>query len=131
MIVLDTCAILWDALSPGQLSRKATATIANAAHERALVVSDISLWEIAMLIKKERLLINISATKFLQLFLQSRNVEVRTISPEIAELSANLGPEIGNDPADRIIAATAIMSNAHLITADQRLRDFGLLKTIW
>jgi PIN domain nuclease of toxin-antitoxin system len=67
----------------------------------------------------------------MQIFLQSRNVVVKAITPEIAELSVSLGAEVGNDPADRIIAATAILTNAKLVTADQRLIDCTLVDTIW
>jgi len=53
------------------------------------------------------------------------------ISPEIAELSVNFGPEINNDPADRLIAATSILKNIPIITADQNLRNATILETIW
>lgn len=131
MIVLDTCAILWDALSPNQLSKKAGTAISRADANNAIIISDISLWEIAMLIRKGRLEIDISAARFMQLFLQSRNVVVKAITPEIAELSVNLGTEVGNDPADRIIAATAVLNNARLVTADQRLINCALVDTLW
>jgi PIN domain nuclease of toxin-antitoxin system len=131
VIVLDTCAILWVALSPNQLSGKAAAAISHADASNAIIIADISLWEIAMLIRKGRLEIDVSAARFMQIFLQSRNVVVKAITPEIAELSVNLGAEVGNDPADRIIAATAILTNARLITADQKLIDCTLVDTLW
>jgi len=51
MIVLDTCSIIWDALSPKDLSRKAKLAI-NKHEEKGLIFCDISSWEISMLIKK-------------------------------------------------------------------------------
>ena len=131
MIVLDTCAILWDALSPNQLSGKAASAISHADASNAIIIADISLWEIAMLIRKGRLEIDVSAARFMQIFLQSRNVVVKAITPEIAELSVALGAEVGNDPADRIIAATAILTNARLVTADQKLIVCTLVDTLW
>ncbi|MDM3871935.1 type II toxin-antitoxin system VapC family toxin [Porticoccus sp. W117] len=131
MILLDTCAIIWDALEPKNLSRKAAEAIDNADKHHALIVSDISIWEISMLIKKGRLEIETTAANFLNLFLQSRNISVRSISPEIAELSVNLGTEINNDPADRIIAATSIIHNARLVTADNNLRNSEIVDTVW
>lgn len=131
MILMDTCAIIWDALEPSELSDKAIAAIEKADKHHALIVSDISIWEISMLIKKHRLEIDSTAAIFLNLFLQTRNISVQSISPEIAELSVNFGSEINNDPADRIIAATSIVHNAQLVTADQNLRDSELLDTIW
>ncbi len=52
MIIMDTCAVLWDALEPQKLTKKALEAIDNAEQQSALLVADISIWEIAMLIKK-------------------------------------------------------------------------------
>ena len=131
MILMDTCAIIWDALEASKLSDKAFSAIEKADEHNALIISDISIWEISMLIKKKRLKVDSTATAFLNLFLQSRNVSVQSISPEIAELSVNFDHNINNDPADRIIAATSIICNAQIVTADQNLRTNKLLDTIW
>ncbi len=131
MILMDTCAIIWDALEASKLSDKAFSAIEKADEHNALIISDISIWEISMLIKKKRLKVDSTATAFLNLFLQSRNVSVQSISPEIAELSVNFDHNINNDPVDRIIAATSIICNAQLVTADQNLLTSKLLDTIW
>jgi len=131
VILLDTCAIIWDALDQSQLSHTAKNAIDRADQSNALVISDISNWEIAMLVQKGRIEINTTAAHFLNLFLQSRNVSVIQISPEIAELSTHFGSSMSNDPADRIIAATSIIHNAQLITADQKLTESELVDTLW
>ena len=131
MILMDTCTIIWDALEASKLSDKAFSAIEKADEHNALIISDISIWEISMLIKKKRLKVDSTATAFLNLFLQSRNVSVQSISPEIAELSVNFDHNINNDPVDRIIAATSIICNAQLVTADQNLLTSKLLDTIW
>lgn len=131
MILMDTCAIIWDALEPTKLSEAALAAINKADEHNALIIADISLWEIAMLIKKGRIEIETTAANFMNLYLQSRNIVVQSISPEIAELSVNLSADINSDPADRIIAATSIIYNAQLVTADQNLRNNNLLDTLW
>ena len=131
MILMDSCAIIWDALQPTALSEPARKAIAEADRQQELLVSDISIWEIAMLIKKGRVQLNATPSKFFKLFLQSRNVVVQPISPDIAELSVNFNSDMNGDPADRLIAATAIVHNAHLVTADQNLRNSPILSTIW
>jgi PIN domain nuclease of toxin-antitoxin system len=131
MILMDTCAIIWDALESTTLSKRAIAAIDKADEHNALMISDISIWEISMLIKKQRFEINTTAVNFINLFLQSRNVSVQSISPEIAELSVNFSSEINNDPADRIISATSIIHNAQLVTADDNLRESTMIDTIW
>jgi PIN domain nuclease of toxin-antitoxin system len=110
MILLDTCAIIWDALDPGKLSPDAKNAIEF--NEEELIICDISIWEISMLIKRERLVVNDTASGFLNLVLQSRNYLIQEITPEIAELSVNFASEINNDPADRLIVATSILANA-------------------
>ena len=89
MIVLDTCAIIWDALDARQLTPKAKNAIER--HENELIICDISIWEIAMLIRKERLVIDRTASGFIKLLLEARNFQIQEITPEIAELSVNFG----------------------------------------
>ncbi len=129
MILLDTCAIIWDALDGSKLSADAKKSIAT--NRTQLIICDISIWEISMLIKRERLLVDDTASGFINLLLQSRSYHVQEITPEIAELSVNLGSEISNDPADRLIAATSILANAPVVTADKNLRAASVLETIW
>lgn len=131
MILLDTCAVVWDALETGQLTPKALKAISKAEEHNALMVSDITLWEISMLIKKQRIQVETSAANFINLCLHSRSISVVPISAEIAERSTGFGSEINNDPADRIIAATAIIHNAQLVTADKSLRGCEIVDTIW
>lgn len=129
MILLDTCAIIWNALEPSKLTPKAKKSIKR--YENELIICDISIWEISMLISRKRLIIDDTASGFINLLLQSQNYKVQQITPEIAELSANFGTEINNDPADRLIAATSILRNTPIITADQNLREATILETIW
>lgn len=128
---MDTCAIIWDALNDKQLTPAARKAIQNADDHSALIISDISIWEISMLLKKGRIDIDSTAVNFINLFLQSRNVSVVQISPEIAQLSVNFDAEINNDSADRIIAATSIIHNAQLVTADNNLIKSVIIDTIW
>lgn len=129
MILLDTCAIIWNALEPSKLTPKVKKAIKHADNE--LIICDISIWEISMLIKRKRLIVDGTTSEFINLIIQSQNYQVQEITPEIAELSVNFGAEINNDPADRLIAATSILKNTPIITADQNLREATILETIW
>jgi len=131
MILLDTCAIICDALDPSKLTTKALKAIDRADKNNALIISDISIWEIAMSVKKGRIEIDTNAATFINLFIQSRNISVVQISPEIAELSTNFGSGISTDPADRLIAATSIIHNAQLVTADKKLLGSEMVDTLW
>jgi len=131
MIVADTHIIIWNALKPEMLSRKAEKAISTANKSDGIIFCDISLWEIAMLMHKGRLSIDVEYLEFIKLILESNNYVYRGITPEIARLSANLFSDNNKDPADRIIAATSIIENAKLVTADKKLRQSGKVTTIW
>ena len=131
MIVLDTHTIIWDALAITKLSKKAKAEIEKADEEGVLIISDISLWEIAMLVSRKRIEVAETPANLIRTMLNARSYSVRKISPETAELSVNLGEEINNDPADRLIVATAILEKLPLVTADKNLRKAKIINTIW
>lgn len=131
MIILDTCAIIFDALEPEKLTTTAKKTITNAEKKEQLFCCDISLWEIAMLIQKNRLKPSTNAENFLQLALQARKIQTLNITVEIAVLSAEDSLFNHFDPADRIIAAATIHHNAKLITCDEKLSKIPNLSIIW
>jgi len=131
MIVVDTHIILWNALKPDMLSGKAEKAISAANNSDGIIFCEISLWEIAMLMHKERLSIDIGYTEFIQLILESNKYVFRGITPEIAWLSTGLFSDNNKDSADRIIAATSIIENANLVTADNELRQSKKVATIW
>jgi PIN domain nuclease of toxin-antitoxin system len=130
VIVLDTHAILFDALIPKRLSPRARKAIEAAAEDGQLVCSDISLWEIAMLISRGRLDPAMDARQFLNDVIAVRSLQVLSITPEIAVLSQSDAFAHG-DPADRLIAATAQAFRAALVTSDERLRALKKVTTIW
>jgi PIN domain nuclease of toxin-antitoxin system len=57
-------------------------------------------------------------------------VRVLPITPEIALASTALDLPQG-DPADRLIAATAVANGADLMTIDERLRESDAVNTLW
>jgi PIN domain nuclease of toxin-antitoxin system len=126
MVVLDTNAIIFDALQPTRLSLKARKLIEKAHSDNDLACCDISLWEIAMLVAKGKLDPGVPALEFIKLAITARSIRVLGISPETADLSVSFGDKLGRDPADRLIAATAVFHRATLITADSDLRRAGL-----
>jgi PIN domain nuclease of toxin-antitoxin system len=131
LILLDTCALIFDALAPERLSAKALRAIEKGEADGSLVCSDISLWEIAMLVAKGRLDPGTDVLSFLQLLLASRAIRVLPITPEIAKISASDTLFAHYDPADRIIGATAFHHGGSLVTCDKSLQAVKGLKIIW
>jgi PIN domain nuclease of toxin-antitoxin system len=131
MIVVDTHVIIWDALKPKLLSPRAKNAIHEANRLDGIIFCEISLWEIAMLMKKRRLSVDADYQEFIRLVSDSNNYIFKGISPEIAELSTHLFSTAKKDPADRIISATAIIEKANLVTSDKILRRSKKIHTIW
>lgn len=48
MILMDTCAIIWDALDQQQITPVALKAINNADVHNALIISDMSIWDRSM-----------------------------------------------------------------------------------
>jgi len=126
VLVLDTNAIIFDALQPARLSRNARSLIEQAYAQDDLACCDISLWEIAMLVSKGRLDPGVPALEFVKLAIAARSIRVLAINPEIADLAVSFDAAIGADPADRLVAATAVFHRATLITTDTNMRRASL-----
>jgi len=130
VIVLDTHVLVSDALDPSRLSRGARDAIAQGQAADELACSDISLWEIAMLLARGRLRVEADPAAFLEGLIQARALRVLAITPAIAVLAQSDLFSHG-DPADRIVAATALAYRARLVSADQRLRKVKELSVVW
>lgn len=127
MIVLDTCAFIWLGLDRKAIS----ATARRRIDKEELAVSCISFLEIGQLIKKGRLQISCDSATFSNLVCETFKVTPLIISPEIVATAMDLPAEINADPADRIIAATAITHGCLLITKDVNLRRSRAVPTLW
>jgi PIN domain nuclease of toxin-antitoxin system len=128
MILLDTHAAIWLALSPERLSRSAHGAIAENV-SAGLALSAQSLYEIAWLVVRKRILPNGPLETFIH-SLQSR-FTVYPLTPTIAIAAAQLPATFPADPFDRIIAATAIVERSPLLTADRNIRRSRAVRTIW
>ena len=130
MIICDTHVLVFDALAPARLSAKARRRLKDGASAGQLACADISLWEIAMLIAKGRLEIDEETEPFIQAVLDARGYRVVPITSGIAALSQS-ADFTQKDPADRLIAATALASGAELLSADQAMKGIPGLKLVW
>ncbi len=131
MIVVDTHVVVWDALEPGKLSAAAKRALARADRDGGIVVCGITLWEIAMLMKKKRLVVDVGYPTFIDIVLQSRNYVLQNLTPAIAAASVDMDLGKNKDPADHIIAATARLKGVSLVTADRQIQNSGAAQTIW
>ncbi len=128
MVVFDTHVLVQDVLEPKRLSLRARRALAGAAGP--LAASDVSLWEIAMLIARGRIDPATDAVQFIEDIVEARAIRVLPITAKIAVLAQSEAFQHG-DPADRLIAATAIAHGAQLVTADARLKLVRGLRVLW
>lgn len=119
MILLDTHAAIWFGSDDDSLGKHSQTIADRALGDSELAVSAISFWEIALLIVKRRFMSNKAPAELRQQLLGTGVVEV-PLTGDIAMLAAELD-NLHGDPADRFIAATAIMHDATLMTADSAL----------
>ena len=131
MLVLDTCALIFDALAPSKLGKGAVEAITRGAAVGELAISDISLWEVAMLVARGRLQLGVPTPDFLRNALIRRSIRSEPISPEIAYISVSHAGFSRFDPADRLIGATALHFGVALISSDGPLSRCVGLSVIW
>ena len=118
MFLLDTHAWLWLVMG-----RPAAAVLGAIKRPKPWALSAISLWEVAMLEASGRIVLEMPLADWFSKAITPEYYRILPLTPEIAVTCARLPPEMHGDPADRIIAATALVHRATLITADRRLLD--------
>lgn len=130
MILVDTHVVAWLAFDQDRISRKARTAINDARRSGdGLAISDITLLELATLVHKGRIRLDISLESFL------REVEARFVVLPITGLACvrafSLPAAYPKDPADRIIGGTALAGGLSLLTADLEIRQQKTIRTIW
>jgi len=130
VILVDTHVVVWLAFDQDQISTKGRTAIDNARRNGdGLAIADITLLELATLVSKGRIQLDISLESFLQ-EVEARFV-VLPISGRACVRAIGLPAAYPKDPADRIIGATALVEGLSLLTADREIRRSKALPTIW
>ena len=119
MVLLDTHVLVWlDEASP-RLGATAIELINSAFRSGLAAVSAISFWEVGMLIRKGRIRFEMDLGVWRDDFLEQGLIEL-AVTGDIGIRAADF-EKFHGDPADRLIAASALQHSATLITADERL----------
>jgi PIN domain nuclease of toxin-antitoxin system len=127
VILLDTHVLIWLAQEPGKISARAHTAIRGA--KGGLAISDITMWEMAMLAGRGRL--NLTGT--IEAFVEEicSRTAILPITARIAALAVQFPASYPKDPSDRLIGATAISEGIELISADVGIQRAGIVRTIW
>ena len=117
-LILDTHIILWSVAEPDKLSQNITRELEKDSNE--LWFSPISVWEILLLAEKGRVLLGPDIVKSVRDIFRKIPFKEAAITQEVAIQSRSVQlPH--QDPADRFLAATAIVFDLTLVTADSRI----------
>ena len=128
--LLDTHILIWWVNGSSRLSPAQQEVVASASAESPLLVSDISLWEVATLHSLGRIKLAIPLRAWLDKAVAPPLVRRYGISPAIAAELATFPDSFQRDPADRILVATARVLGATLLTKDRRIIDSALVGTL-
>lgn len=132
MVVLDTHVLLWWVSDSDQLSVAAKKAIEKTISMGSeVIVSTISAWEVSMLINKKRLVLSMDVESWFAEVSQIDGVRFLPVDDEIGIKSTVLPGNFHKDPADRMIVATARKLAVPLVTAEDKIRNYQHVKTIW
>ena len=124
-LLLDTH--IWVRYINGSPHLKAAAieTIQSARTSGEAFVSVISVWEIALLVRKQRLSLPLGVHRWVQQAFRLPGLRLLPFTPDIAIESVHLPDSLNNDPSDRILVASALVESLRLMTHDKDIIRFA------
>ena len=123
-LLLDTHIWLWFRSETEKLGRTVSLALGN--EENELWLSPISTWEALTLHSRGRIQLAGDLGHWVERATEGINEAV--VTHEIVSVAQ--GMQMHKDPADRMIAATAIVHDMTLVTADERLLELPGLTTL-
>jgi PIN domain nuclease of toxin-antitoxin system len=131
MIILDTHAWIWLVNDPRLLSPSARRAAERAISRNAIYISSISVWEVALLSASGRIKLTMDVHDWIAGSEALPFFNFVPVDNAISLRSVSLPGPLHNDPADRIIIATAIIKGMPVVTKDEKIRKYSKVKSIW
>lgn len=126
LLLLDTHCWVWMEFGlDHEFSKAGLAAIQEARAEARLLVSAISVWEVALLDAKRRLELYMPCDEWVRRALAAPGLELAPLTPDNAVECNRLPGDLHADLVDRILAATARRLGATLLTRDDKLLEYG------
>lgn len=126
-LLLDTCALMWLAgiTLEGRLGPIEDALDAAEEAGQDVLVSPITAWELGMLSAKRRVPISSPVNIWLDRTMDLGGLRWAQLSPDVLVGASFLPTPVHDDPADRIIIATAREYGLRIVTRDRRILDYA------
>ena len=125
-LLLDTHIWVWSVEGErSRFARRIEPLVEAAVARGHLLVSAISVWEIAQLDALRRLELAEDVRTWVARALSFPGVPLKGLSPSIAIESTRLPGAPHRDPADRILIATARLTGDALVTCDARVLAYA------
>jgi PIN domain nuclease of toxin-antitoxin system len=125
--VTDTHALVWYFTDDSRLSNKALEAFEQTTDEGIIIVPSIVLAEIIFISKKGRITLSFDET--IRKIVEYRNFDIAALDSDILKLADKIEPDM--EMHDKLIVATSLYFNATLITRDRRIKQSGIISTIW
>ena len=124
--LVDTHVWLWYALGDAKrLPPRWAHRLSALDEQQRLQLSVMSVWELAMLVSKNRIQLGCAINGWVDAFFERTRYQLLGVNIGVA-LDANALPgSFHADPADRLIVATARHHNLTLITDDRKILDYA------
>ena len=124
-VLLDTCAVIWtgegsEISGPARVRLNEARTDGEKTH-----VSPFTAWELGLLVSRGRLRLTRSPADWFDDYVERGEMSLAPLSARILAESSQLPGDPPNDPADRIIIATARAENLTIMTRDRLILGYA------
>ncbi len=125
-LLLDTHIWIWYLTGDAtHLSPSVVSLLDRVGSTSGLRVSDISYWEVTVKAAKNKLRLSVDAAIWLQRAERAPGIRFLPLERDVLLLSTRLSGTAHNDPADRMLIASAQINNIPLVTADKLIVDYA------
>lgn len=130
MIILDTHIWLWWLLGDGNISDKERDQFDKLATKGLLSISWVTIWETEMLERKGRIRLEPNFSEWIKKATHPDFLVVLPIDIDVVLTQRKLPDTFHNDPADRLLVSTSILSGYQLATKDSLIIESKVCE-IW
>jgi PIN domain nuclease of toxin-antitoxin system len=125
--VADTHSLVWYFTADSHLSEKALKAFELSAQEGIVLIPSIVLAEIIFISKKGRITLTFEET--LKRIEEYDNFDIAALDVDILKEVDKIEADL--EMHDKLIVATSLYYKTALITKDQRIKEAGIVTTIW